>query len=330
MYTANALIHLTCDSSPLINAVTGTLSTVTGPGFTTAAGIIDGAIQLNDQTYATIAGVTNPTAAMTISFWLKPSFRGVVTSPNFATQGLREPLFSKATSTYTSGTTNTAFTSGSTTYALYEESRVDGDKSLKIVIGSATIATPAYTAGEFHHFWITYSSGTVRCWIDLVEQTLTVSGSIPVSLPASSANFAINKDAPGQSYRVARNTGVLDDVLVLKTANVLESDIAEAANKGALWVADATLAASDEVSQAIIFNDISTVKINGVFANRGSLYVARSDGKLLAGRRLLWQSRRDFNKISEINGLVRHKKTDDASATVSAGSLRVINETIRI
>ncbi len=328
-YTAETLIHIKCESLPLLNSASGSLLTSVGTGGTIVDGPLGSGLQLSDNQYYTLASGSTLTNAFTLAFWLKPTFPGVATDGS-ATYELRQALIAKSTFSYDSGTGVT--TSSSNAFNVYEETRTDGQKQLVVVLGSTgTLVSSPYSAGIFHYFWIafSYTGGYCKIFIDLVEDVGAVlTGTLPSSLPNVAIN--INRTTTGEQYQVARNTGVLDDVVLFNTAKISLSDMARAANIGAEYIANSTYIGVEEIDQAIVFDDIDSVQVNGIYANRGNLYVARSDGKLLKGTRLLWQNRRNFSQSSELGGLTRLKTSDDSTAVIESGALKIVNETIRI
>lgn len=325
-YSLFTKAHLTFDTLPIFDPASGTLPSVTGTA-TLTEGVFNNGLQMADDTFISVPMV-GFTFQWTVGFWLKPTHPGVATNAG-TTYALRQGLLSKCDSSYAANTT----TISNVVFCIYEEANADKTKQLKVQVGNATVTSSSYSANEFHHFWISFNGVVPRLkiFIDLIEDTgASTSGSLPSSLPATANAFIVNPIPPGERWRTVRNTAVLDDLVVFDVAYEQPAFAAKAANYGALYVADATLLLSEEIDQAIVFDDVSTIRVNSVFVNRGSLFVSRTDGRLLKGEKLLWHNRRDFNKTAELSQLTRQSSSDGSSSEIINGALIVKNETIRI
>lgn len=300
--------------------------------YATTTGKFGNALQMAGNTYYDIDALTSLTNQFTIAFLLKSVNPGIITNPTtHTTQPLKMALFSKSIQSYSSVTNLTTLTSEM--FSVWEETQSDGTNVLKIRVKGATTATlttPAYSTGVFHNFWIVYGSSTLKVYIDGTLSSSTISGTVPATLTASSARFSINKGIDGSGYETARNGGVLDDLLILSTANNTKSDIFQAIDLGVFYVADTSLINEDEVSFGTVFDDTSTIQINSVFGNRGNVYVGRSDGLLLKGARILWESRRDFSNPEESKYLSIITKSTSSNYVVQDGIMTVTNAIIRV
>jgi hypothetical protein len=93
---------------------------------------------------------------------------------------------------------------------------------------------------------------------------------------------------------------------------------------------DSTYSVVDEVNQAAVFDDASTVQISALYSNRGNVYIGRSDGKLLKGVRTLWQRRSDFGNSNELNNMTVITRSTTDNVVLSGGVLNVTNAIIRV
>lgn len=330
-YTNDTFIHATFDSTPIIEykAAIAILPDDLGTEQTLVNGVFGKALQLEE----TLSCYTpqDISVAFGMGFWLKSVNPGMVLNPiSNEFESLRMPLFIKGSVSLVS---NTYIPSAS--LLVYEKTNDDGTNQLVIYLkGSSTVTatSSSYSTGQFHHFWINYDGGsnTLDLYIDAVLDTgLTKIGTIPTVLIATSDPFNINDLAPGPSYAVARNSGVIDDLVMFFTTKTI-SEIIRIVNMGAIYIADSDYSNAEEVDQILLFDDPSEVKVNAITSNRGNVYVARSDGKVLRGNHSVWESRRDFNDNRELNYVTVVKKSDDNTISIENGVLTIVNNIIRI
>lgn len=305
--------------------------TITGSSPSFVSGVFGNAWSMTDETYVENNSLTDLTSAFTIGFWLKPSYAGLVTSPGNATQSLLMPLMAKSDFTYDDN--NKYLIQTSTKFVIWEETQIDGTNVMKVLINGATTATltsSKYATGVFHYFWIRYDGTYLRLFIDLIEDVAaSISGTVPASLGAYSSPFSINYEAPGYQYQIARNSGTIDDLVVFKTA-MSNTDMFRASQYGAISIADSQYAAVEEVNEAIVYDDASTIQINSVFTNRGDLYVAKDNGELARGVKRLWLSRRNFDNQLEVDTLDYVTRAEQPSLQLVEGKLVIKDEIIRI
>lgn len=329
MAYTNTLAHITFDSNQFINEVNGS-----GPHWingvpTIVPGKFENAWEMAPNVEVRFA-ISNLTTAFSAGCWLNSTNPGLATSSSGVTIPICLPLFSKCT--FVNGLYG-ARDSSYVNFLVYEETEEDNKNHLAIELGSSKSITGSYTAGEWHHLWIAYSGDnpkTLKVWIDLEETAVTtIKGTLPTSLTSNSSDLTINGEAPGYSYNRIRNSAIIDDFLLLTVYIDDTSKISKAANNGSIYIANSDLSKIEEISQAIVFDDPSTVQITSVFANRGNVYVGRSDGQLLKGVRSIWRSRRDFNNPQEID-LVTVQYKGTTSPEISKGAIKLTNETIRI
>lgn len=334
-YASDVIFHIPFDSEPIANAVTTQfLTSNTTPVM--VDGVFGNAWQMPNNDYLQSNDTISPTTALTIGFWLKSVNPGIVTDPNLnISKPLKMPVLAKSTFTVL-----TSISAVSTTFLVWEETQDDGTNVLKAkvkgtknsALAEATITSSPYQVGIFKHFWIVYDGTalSLRLFVDTIEDFGTIIGTIPSTLSVNTSKLTINNNVDGSLWQVTRNQGVIDDLVIFSSAKTTASTIARAANKGALYVADNAYTAVDEIDQAIVFDDPGTAQITSVYSNGGRLYVARSDGKLLRGTKLLWESRREFSNDNEINSLTAVNKGDSGFVRVSLGSLKIQNKIVRV
>jgi hypothetical protein len=331
-YLSDAQLFLPLDGSLIEMTSGGSVATSGTPTYSPAA-FGDG-LNLSGFT-GTIDLLNSLSTAFTIGFWLKPSNPGMVTNPvGGATESLKMPLLSKAafTTNSTTGVTTASFNK----FVVWEETQSDGKNVLKVQVGgfsSATLTSSPYTVDEFHHFWIVYSGSvpSLAVYIDMVLDTsATTSGTVPATLAISTHPFGINKNIAGDRYSTAKNKGVIDDLVVFSTARTNLSDIYRAITLGANFVAGSSESKGEDVDQAIVFDDTATIQITSLFGNRGNVYAGRSDGKILKGTRILWESRRDFSNPSEVNLVSVITRSSADNLVVQNGSLNITNAIVRV
>lgn len=334
-YASDVIFHIPFDSEPIVNAVsTQFLTSSTTPVI--VDGVFGNAWQMPNNDYLLSNDTISPTNKLTIGFWLKPVNPGIVTDPVSTTsKPLKMPVLSKATFNVSGFNSIVSYT-----FLLWEETQNDGTNILKAkvkgiknsALAEATITSTPYQVGIFHHFWIIYDGAvdSLRLFVDTMEELGGVSGTVPSTLSINASNLTINNNVDGPLWQVTRNQGDIDDLVIFSSAKSDPNTITRAANKGALYVADNVYTVVDEIDHAIVFDDPGTAQITSVYSNRGRLYVARSDGKLLRGTKLLWETRREFSNDKEIDGLTAVNKGDSGLIRVSLGSLKIQNKVVRV
>jgi hypothetical protein len=328
MAYSNTRLHLTFDNLPITDPVGSTIAVTGSPSLSN--GIHGSSLEMKGIKASCPAfSFTNK---LSFGFWLQP------VNPGLASNGqpLNMAVIAQGPVTYSSG----QFIANSPTFIVYEQTQNDGTNKLVILLSGQTglfvpvsikITSSAYTTGVFHHFFLNYdgASGTAKLYIDLAEDLATVrTGTVPTTLN-SSTTFTLNKITEGYTYQSVENEGAIDDLVIFNKVITL-SEIQRVANMGALFVADTSYSNVEEIYQGFIVDDPSTVQITSVFANRGNIYVGRTDGKLLRGVRSLWESRHEFSDNRELNTVTVISKTDDNNLSVNDGILKLQNEVIRI
>jgi hypothetical protein len=329
-----------------IDAINGAFN-ISG-NFTTVPGRFGNAVALNGASFD-ISALDSLSSSFTLGFWLKPLNLGVVTNPNTnATQPLKMALFTKSSPSYSAITKQTTLSSEK--FSVWEETQADGTNVLKIRVSGATSAiltSSPYSAGTFHHFWIVYNGNNdeelplpfpfpigysyLAMFIDGEADTGAVlTGDVPSSLNSSTSHFYINNSIDGYAFETIRNFGFLDDLVIFSTSRILKTDLFRALDLGISYITDMDLIDDDEATFGTIFNDTSTIQINSICGNRGSVYVGRSDGQLLKGSRVLWESRRDFSNSNEKDCLSIVTRSSTDNYVIQNGTLKVTNAIIRV
>jgi hypothetical protein len=332
-YGANAKLYYRFDSSLLGNETTGAGLEVSGSPAVLTDGWRGSGLELSPDTTLYTTASLGVTTAMTLGFWLKPTHEGMVVNPSTpALEGLRKALFSKA-SFSRNGTTGDVTVSGGS-FVVYEETEGDEQNRLYVNVYGATDATAystAYTAGEWHHFWVVYDGSvpSISIWVDGASATGGTTGTVPASLTSVSDNFEINQNVPGSGYAVSRNTAVLDELVLLNTAETGTDTIGRVIDLGVEYAFDDDLTDVEEVCLGALFDDPTTLKVNAVMSDGADLYVGRSDGKLLKASRGLWKSRRHFVGEGEKTILENAFGTDGSKLSVSDGVVTVTKAVIR-
>lgn len=336
-YISEAFLYVPFDEEPFMQMVSSALLTDNGITPTLVDGVFEKAWQMVDTCYLETAATGSLTTSFSIGFWLKSTNPGMVTDPGtLETLPLKMPLISKAT--FVVGATVTASTY---TIIIWEETQSTGGNVLKVKIKgtrSAVTVEPIltsseYAIGSFHHFWIAYDGGSdiFRLYIDAVEdQSATISGSIPTTLSVNAATFSLNKNVTGELYEIARNSGILDDLVILTSSVTDVQNIARVANNSAAYLIDTDYSTLEEVDCGAVFDDPGTIEVNGITRNRGYLYVGRSDGSILRGSNSLWDSRREFKNTNEMDVLTTTSKSSNSSMAIQDGVLQVEDKVIRI
>jgi hypothetical protein len=338
-YASDVIFYVPFDSDPILEVKSSTFFTSYGVEPIMVPAKFKTGWQMSDTTYIGINNSITLSSAMTIGFWLNSVNPGVVTNPTSkATVPLLMPLMSKASFT---GTTN--INSSTWTFIMWEETQIDGTNIMKVALQGlvnttsvyCTLYSSPYDVGVYHHFWIVYSGGSVpslRLFVDTVEDySSTIYGTIPAQLSMNSATFSINNSVLGPSYQIARNQGIIDDLAIFSSVKDDTATIKEAANNGIAYIAVSEQVGTVEVDQAAVFDDPGTAQINAVYPSRGRLYIARSDGQLRRGDKLLWQSRKDFSQNAEIEYVTSIvKKATDGTATISDNSLSITDAVVRL
>ena len=317
-YLTSVKIFSKFENSLILDEISGSPLTYTGTTPVISAGHTGNALQMATGTSLHCSNSLGITNAFTIGFWLRPTYPGLAVSTAPAITPLKQALITEANFSYNSGTQVT--TASPATFMIWETCTVSGAKTLTVNVNgtslSATAVSGTYLPNVWHYFWIVYD-GTVprlRIYVDGTLSATVSGGSVPSTLIASSAQFAINDQVIGNGYEVTRNTGLLDEVFVMNTALDDTTSISRAANLGAEYVLDSSLTAYTETYGGAVMNDPQTIQVAGAASDNTDIYLGRSDGKLLRGYRALWQSRRTWASPNETQLVVDQYGTGNVAA----------------
>jgi hypothetical protein len=329
-FNSKARLLLRFADDALLDSVSGKEFLVVGGGGVTIA---DGAgyqMKRDQYLYSPDAplGVTN---AMTIGFWLLPNNPGMAQHPvSKAVEGMQMPLLEIGHGLYDSNNSN--YSPSSVAVLLFERAIADGRNEMVIQFTDGAtglpyaITTESYVAGIWHHFWIAWNGATVTVFLDGKVASVSASGTVPGTLNAFLAGVWVNRQSLPASYNVLRNGGVIDDLAILNTGENSPSVVQEAVNLSIDFVLDSSYSTLDEVDYAILFDDPTAVKITGMCDDGSFLYAAQTDGRLLQGSPLLWQSRREYSNSAESDVL----KKFGTGITVVDGYLKITDGTVRL
>ena len=309
MAYTNTLLHVTFDESDgaFQNAVDNSpLIYYVNP--IVVESVFNNGWQMATDTSLT-SSITLGASLCSIGFWLKPSNPGMVTS-GMSTVPLKMHLF------------------GNGTFDVYENTQINNQNTMVVETYSPAgkIESSAYDADIYHYFWLTYDGSSWLIFKDGIFDNGSVVTGTP-TYPHSGTMYFNYVQTP--TSLTSRNKGIIDDLVILNVHIDNTSDIVRAANMGALYIADSDYTSIDEINGIILMDDPSTVQINSVYANRGNIYIGRTDGKVKRAIRTLWQSRRDFYNEDELNLLTIYSKSD-STVSINNGILEVKNETIRL
>ncbi len=276
---------------------------------------------------AILSGATG----FSIGFFLKSVSPGVVeSSPPTGTEPLRIALLSESLFPVVSTTTSL----NQWVFVAWEETQGGGYNVMKVAIHGATTATTVstpYFAGAFNHFWFAYNGAghVLKIFRNGVDETDSVTGTVPTSLSVYSTSFEINKGIDGEEYNISRNEGNIYELVVATVSITDTATISRAMTLGVDYVFNTTFQLVDELYETIQFDDPSTVQVNAVLSDNADIYLARSDGKLVKASRELWKFRRDFAGAAEKELLESTNGTDSNVISVDKGVVTVKTAVIR-
>jgi hypothetical protein len=209
-----------------------------------------------------------------------------------------------------------------------EEHTQDNNKNvLKVSLGNNYSATTdKYSAGQWHHFWVTYDGSSLTVYLDGKITALNENGSIPASIDAATCSFYINNSVGGYGYNIAKNTGYIDDLFLLNTFNEEEPDIQKVINMGVDYFVDDIIDGIKKDGFSIFFNDPSTITITSAVDDMSYIYLGRNDGKIMRGSPLMWEVRRVFSNNDESRIL----NLSDVSVVDESGFLSLMGTVIRL
>lgn len=343
LYGSSTKFFFKFETSPLVDNITGRRAAIISPSSAGRPFLEDGAfgkaLRLRPQSVIQY-NTTMPSVLdeFSLGFWLMPV--NVQPSVNATTGELnyyRLALIDKSTFE-DDGADEIVAVEADQTFVIYEECRSNGKNAMKIQLRGSDNSkyeyeTEEYSTGEFHHFWITYSgpAETFAVYIDGKQTELSGNEDVPADLVINmSVPFHINKSALGHNGLLRGNFGLIDE-LVFQTEYVASGDIlSRHINLGSEYAIDNNLLNREEVHQAFVYDDPTTIDVLSVCSNGTNVYAGRTDGKLLKGDRTMWKVRRDFANRDEIRYVKKNILSADHTITVEDGALKLFKASVRI
>jgi len=283
------------DQIPLIDAVSGNSLRVVGSG---SASLLTDKLgyQMREQQHLQLTDISlNITNKASVGFWLNPVNPGVVRDP--VSEDLK-PLRMSVMDIQDLG--------GDEIFLVHEETDKDGKNNrLKVIVDSnVTLLSSKYTISNWHHFWIFYdgSAGSVKLFVDGKEDQSSTSG-VPPDLSTSVGTVNISRQALGTIFDVGDNTGGIDDVVVLNDAISSSATLKKIINTSTAYAFDTSFENNDEVDQGFLFNDPNAFTVTALVDDGTSLLASRTDGKILEGLPLFWETLRRFQDPEEASNL---------------------------
>jgi len=323
---SNTKFLMRFDDDTLIEEVSGALFNVGGSGSV----VVDDGYQMQEGQYLYKSNYAfGITTAFTLSFWFKPTKAGVAINTSNVLQDMYMPLI----------LVGTGIASGSNYELSVERIRVrqviEEDYRVKVNIrltANYTIeSSVSLDPDVWHHVVLRYrgSPSLVELYIDgAQDSTPTTSGPVPANVSASTAAVWINKPSGSSGYDVLYNRGQIKDICFRNTVSSSDfaADVKKIINSGIDFIVDSSYANLAEAEYALLFDDPAAVKLTDFYSDGTSMFVARTDGKLLQGAPLLWEVRKNFANLAEDNVL----KKFGSGVEVTDGNLSITNGTVRL
>ena len=328
--------------TPVVNAVTnyGFVTVPTG-GTVTFSGRTESDTCYNmNQDYALLC----PDVALSISTKMSIGFWYLPLSKTFSYNSISNAVETMRVPVLCAGGMGLDILSGEVTHtgdviSIYEE-YVDGNKCrMNIVMvdddeNEFVATTDEYDPDIWHFFWIYWDgSGTpeFNVYIDGVEVTVNVSGSVPTDIVATMVGLWIN-DIPTvltPGYNVSRNVSKIDDLVILNEAETSISTIQKVINSSVEDVFAATPSVRESIDLGFVFNDPSAISVTDIIFDGSHYYASRSDGKVLQGSHTMWESRKDYSNPNEEDVIDKFSKTS-SSVQIVDGWLKITDGTVRL
>jgi hypothetical protein len=285
------------DQIPLIDEVSTRSLSVVGEGSVELVNESFG-YQMQEQQYLRLLDTSlSLTNKATIGFWLNPVNPGVVRNPVSSNlEGLRMSVL------------DIRDLGGDLIVHVYERTNQGGlDNRLQVDLdgASATFVSSLYAVSQWHYFFIVYDglSGSLRLFIDGKEDDNNVLGAVPATLGTSSGSVSVNRQAFGEGFDVADNTGGIDDVFIANDYITSMETLKKIINFSAEYAFDSSYTNNDEVDQCFVFNDPDAFRTTSLVDDGSSVLASRTDGTILEGLPFFWEVRRRFKEEGEIDGL---------------------------
>lgn len=325
---------------PLVEEVSNQNCVVRGrenPIFTDGA--IGKALQMRPQSSLEVPFKFSKRDRLGISFWLSPhNIKPTANASSQAESTFIMPLMNYAYQEFSDITNNFTVQGG---FCIYEECLSDNKNIMHILIDSGSglyeVRTPPYSAGEFSHFYISYGGFATSLNVYINGQIVELESDTPQSPPNSifvsveTPKFLqINKDAPGPSDRIRKNSGVLDELYIFNEYIPNSSFISKIINSGVEFVLYSDLANVEQIDLVLGFDDPPTVAVSSVASSGSILYAGKTDGKVVKADRSMWQARRDFANKEEIKFIEQRKSSENSEISHVDGSLQTHKSFIRL
>lgn len=276
---------------------------------------------------------------MILGFWLAPHNPGVfINSSNNI-----EPIKISLMDFEVSGPLNVSNIpiNSSSSLALYEITREDGKNALMIDFdnGLYSLKTEYYSTNIWHHFLLIYNGNNFYVIIDgknSVLENFDTSAILPPLLDFSSVTFNINKKVilgSNAGQDIANNQGSIDDIFVLRSSfeTTLESEkfVQKILNNSTTFALDSENETKESSYNGFFTDeDPTTINITSMSKSTNRFFAGRSDGSILEGCTLLWESRRDFTNSNEVDFLNKNVLGDKVVS--ESGFLKIENSIIKL
>ena len=324
MWSSDLKFLLKFQTSLIYEEISQTYMTVSGTDSTVSIPSTgSGYVMQNDQYLvgsASGAGYPlNLASAFTLGFWLKSVNPGFVTDEVTGDpESITMPLLNFV------GSINPSDVLSDSVIEVTEITNAAEMNQMKISLkdGAYYALTTSYTPDLWHHFWIVYDGSTFSVRIDGEETILSSeTGSLPVSLSATTFDVYINHSFTGYAYNVAKNYGYIDELFLYNTANTEDIDVQRVINDNINYIANSNYTTINNDGYSIYFNDPDTITVTSVIDDMTYIYLGVNDGRILRGSPLLWETRRVFSNSDEKNII---------DETISDGFLKINNGVIRL
>ena len=220
---------------------------------------------------------------------------------------------------------------------LYEETLVDGNNKLVINFdeNGYAVRTNSYSKEKWHMFLISYDEGVLRVIIDGKTEVLEVlnpSISLPIGFSMNISDIFINKKTLSGN-NIINNQGYIGDIFILNQAFDSTSQdeifVERLTSNSASYVLDEDNEDTEDIYNGFyIEKDMTTIEINSITKSTNRYFIGRSDGKIMEGCSLLWESRRDFSNKNEES--IINERVLGEPVVINDGFARVKNSVIRL
>jgi hypothetical protein len=344
VFESQVKLFLQFDDNTLVDSVTGEYFVLSDRSTNEVVTIQDDGFGYTMTQSQGILGVNWPLAintACSVGFWFYPTYPGMAQDPDTDNvESMLMPLFSfgeAAVDPYTS-----KYEATNDVFVIHEET-LEGGYS-RIVVTFVDINGDVYTAttqgtyerDKWHFIWVAWDgvSSQISVYIDGSSQTLDETGSLPTMIDGVVSTVWINNipTTLSSGYNLLYNSATINDLIILNVEIANNKDIQQMINLGVERRWNDVTSNMNEIQFGILFNDPAAVKITDILFEGSHLYATRTDGRVLRGSPIMWQSRRDYANPGEADVLVKFSK-DVGSVTgveQSDGLLKIRNGTVRL